>query len=351
MTTSDFRSDTVTAPSEAMRAAMASAEVGDDVFGDDPSVNAFERELASAFGTEAALFLPSGTMANICAIRAHTRPGDEIIVEEQSHIFRNEQAASAWICGVQAAPLPSDRGRLDPELVAATFRDEDIHHPRTTLVAVENTHNYQGGAVVPLDRIEALAEVAHARGAALHIDGARLWNASVASGTPLREYGRVADSIMVAFSKGLGCPAGSGLVGSAEVIARARRTRKGLGGGMRQVGVLTEPMRLALRDGIERLAEDHRNARTLAEGLNALAGVTVDLDAVETNIVFVRPPGDAASWPGFVEGLGERGVRCCFLGVREGVRFVTHLDVGADDVARAIAAARELVEGGGGAGS
>lgn len=343
--TSDFRSDTITRPTQEMREAMANAVVGDDVFGDDPTVNSLEERLATLFGKAAALFVPSGTMANVCAIKSHTQPGDEVILESQSHIFANEGASSAWICGVQVHSVTSRRGIFEIDQLRAAVREEDIHHPRTGLFVLENSHNYHGGAVIPLEVIERTHQLADSVGAPLHIDGARIWNAAVASDTPLSTYGASSESVMACFSKGLGCPVGSALMGDSKFIAQARRVRKALGGGMRQAGVLAAAVHVALDSGFDHLREDHRNARDLAEGLAALDGMVIDLSAVDTNIIFVKPPGPVSRWSGFVSGLEARGVLAIQLGDL-GVRFVTHRDVTAQDVSRSIGAAKDVLASG-----
>ncbi len=334
-----------------MRRAMAEAEVGDDVFGDDPTVARLEAESARLFGKEAAVFLPSGTMANLVALLVWCRPGDEAIVEERSHSFNSEQGGGARFAGVQLRPLRGDeRGCLDPGQVAATVRGgpgssatERMHQPRTSLVAIENTHNFAGGRVQPLERVRALVAVARERGLKVHLDGARIWNAVVATGVGAAAWAEPCDSILFSLSKGLCCPAGSVLVGGRGFVDEARRARKVLGGGMRQVGVLAAPGLVALKDMVARLADDHANARALAEGLARVSGIDVDPAAVDTNIVIVRlAPASAVSHARFAERMRERGVLCVALGAL-GVRFVTHHDVTREDVERAVAAAREAV--------
>lgn len=341
-TVSDFRSDTVTRPTAALRAAMAAAVVGDDVYGEDPAVRELEREVAAVLGKPAALFVPSGCMGNQIAVWLQTSPGQEVALSSEGHSFDWELAGLAALCGVQARPLPTVRGCFDPAEVRAVLRPAGGFRPACRLLIVENTHNFQGGAVVPLPHLEALRETALARGARLHLDGARLWNASAASGVPVARYAALADSIMVCFSKGLGAPVGSALVGDAGLVARAREVRKLLGGGMRQAGVLAAPALLALRTHRERLTEDHARAQRLAAALAALPGVTVLHGPVETNIVFVRVAGRTALE--VRDGLVRRGVLASATGP-ETLRFVTHLDVGDADVERALAALRaELAE-------
>lgn len=338
----DFRSDTVTRPSPAMREAMARAEVGDDVFEDDPTVQALEARAAERFGKEAGLFVPSGTMANLIALMVHARPGEEVLVEERSHTYNNEVGGAAAVAHVLTRTLPSERGLLEPDVVRRACRGGNLHNPRTALLVVENTHNFWGGAVVPLERLEALREVTREAGVALHVDGARIFNACVATGVEPAAWGAACDTLTFCLSKGLGAPAGSVLVGPREWIARARRARKMLGGGMRQVGVLAAPGLIALEEGPAQLARDHARARALARGVAAIPGAVVDVEACETNILFVRTVRGQDSYGPIVEGLRERGVLAVALG-ELGIRFVTHRDVDDADVERALAALRELV--------
>ena len=331
----DFRSDTVTRPTPTMRKAMAEAEVGDDVFGEDPTVATLEAEVAGLFGREAALFVPTGCMGNQIAVRVHARPGEEAVVEEKSHASDWELAGMAALAGVQVRPLRSDRGALDPDLVRATLRKAGGFRPRCGLLMLENTHNFHGGAVVPIERLTALRAVAREREAAVHLDGARLWNAAVASGTPLSAYGTIADSLMVALSKGLCAPVGSVLVGDRAFVTRAREARKLLGGGMRQVGVLAAAGLVGVRSMRGRLAEDHARAKTLADGFLASPGATLPAGPVETNIVIV---GTGRAAPAAVADALKR---CGVLALPAGpdrMRFVTHHDVDDDDVAAAVSA-------------
>ena len=337
---SDFRSDTVTRPTDAMRRAMAEAVVGDDVFGEDPTVDRLEREVAGLLGREAALFVPSGCMGNQIAALLHTHPGEEVVVEAMSHSYDWELAGLAKISGVQARPLPSVRGALDPEQVASMLRPAGGFRPRCGLVMVENTHNFQGGAVVPIENLRAVKRAAEDRGAAVHLDGARLWNAAVASGTPLPEYGRVADSVMVALSKGLGAPVGSMLVGDKAFCVRAREARRLLGGGMRQVGILAAAGLHALHHHRAGLADDHRRAKRLADGLVAAGRTSLPHGPVETNLVIVRVEGVAPA--DVVAHLGRRGVLAIAAG-KDRLRFATHLDVDDADVDKALGAWREAI--------
>ncbi|MDJ0973198.1 MAG: GntG family PLP-dependent aldolase [Planctomycetota bacterium] len=337
----DFRSDTVTRPTAAMRQAMAEAVVGDDVFQDDPTVRALEEDVAARFGRAAALFVPSGSQGNQIAAHLHTRPGQEAVVGDTSHTLDWELAGLAALSGLQARPVPSWRGVLDLDAVRNTLRDAGGFRPACKLLTVENTHNFHGGAVVPLEHLQALRGIATEKGARVHLDGARLWNAAVASGTPLEAYGAVADSIMACFSKGLGAPIGSILIGDADFITEAREVRKLFGGGMRQVGVIAAPAHLAL-DGYEaRLAADHDRARRLADGFTANAGVSLLYEPVETNIVFVRAEGrDAAA---IEAALAADHVLAIATGP-DVLRFVTHCDVDDAHVERALQSFAKAVE-------
>lgn len=336
----DFRSDTVTRPTPQMRKAMAEAVVGDDVFGEDPTVSRLETETARLLGKEASLFVPTGCQGNQIAIRLHTHPGEEICVESASHTWDWELAGAAALSGVQARALPSVRGVLDPELVRATLRSAGGFRPRCGLVVVENTHNFHGGAVVPIDALRRVHAAAKDRGAAVHMDGARLWNAAIASNTPLSEYGTVADSIMVCLSKGLGAPIGSMLAGDAAFVARAREVRKLFGGGMRQVGVIAAPGLVALRENRARLAEDHGRAQSLAMGLCEAARTTLPGGPPDTNIVIVRV--ERADAKALSDALKARGVLALPAGP-EKLRFVTHYDVDDADVTRAVTAFHDAV--------
>ena len=322
----DLRSDTVTRPTQAMRDAMAAAEVGDDVYGEDPTVNALEQRVASLLGHEAALFTPTGSMANQLGLRLLVRPGTELLCAEDAHVVRAELGAAAALGGITTRTWSAEHGRLDPERVAAMLRpDAGPHLVSTAAVAIENTHNFGGGAVVGLAEIERLRELTRPAGIALHLDGARLWNAHVASGVDLATYGRLCDTVSVCLSKGLGAPVGSLLAASAERIAEARVWRKRLGGGMRQVGVLAAAGLHALDHHVERLADDHARARRLAETVAATAPGTVDPDLVETNIVVVH----TEDTPGVVARAKAEGVLLSLLDPTH-LRAVTHLDV--DDV-------------------
>ena len=327
----DLRSDTVTQPTAAMRAAMAAAELGDDVFGDDPTVNALQVRIAALLGKPAALFAPSGTQSNLCALMAHCQRGDEYIVGQTAHTYRYEGGGAAVLGSIQPQPLPQQAdGSILMDDIEAAIKPDDAHFARTRLLALENTW---GGQVLPLTYIESATNLARGKGLATHLDGARLFNAAVASGVPAAQIARHFDSVSVCFSKGLGAPVGSALVGSTEFIVRAHRIRKMLGGGMRQAGVLAAAALHALDHHIDRLADDHANARALAEGLAGLRGVAAQ--PPQTNIVFVDLAPEKA--PGVVERLRAAGVLCTGL---HRLRFVTHLNVSAADIARAVAVLR-----------
>jgi threonine aldolase len=336
----DLRSDTVTHPTPAMREAMYRAEVGDDVYGEDPTVNRLEAMAAERLGKEAALLLLSGTMGNLVGILAQTRSGDEVIVGEHCHIFLNEAGGAAALGGVQLYPVPSRRGVLDPQRVEAAIRDpKNLHFPRSVLVCLENTHNRDGGAPLTVADTEAVAAVAHRRGLRVHVDGARLFNAAVALGVPASRLVEQVDSVTFCFSKGLGCPVGSILAGSADYIREARRWRKMIGGSLRQAGVFAAAGIVALEQMVDRLAEDHANARRLAEGLNALPGLRVDLDQVQTNIIMLYVEDTQRLDPKrFVAGMAERGVK---IGSPYGdrIRLVTHYQFSADDIPTVLQAA------------
>ena len=328
----DLRSDTVTRPTPAMRAAMAAAEVGDDVFGDDPSVNALQQRIAAMLGKEAALFLPSGTQSNLCALMSHCGRGDEYIVGQMAHTYRWEGGGAAVLGSIQPQPLAQQAdGSIVLADIEAAIKPDDAHFARTRLLTLENTW---GGQILPQDYVEAATALARLKGLATHLDGARLFNAAVASGLPAAEIARHFDSVSVCFSKGLGAPVGSALVGTHELLARAHRIRKMLGGGMRQAGVLAAAALHALDHHVDRLAQDHANARALAEGLQGLPGVTVQVP--QTNILFVDLAPEKAA--GVVDRLHAAGVWCTGL---YRLRFVTHLDVSANDIQQAVALLRQ----------
>lgn len=334
--TVELRSDTFTLPTDSMRRAMATAEVGDDVWEEDPTINRLQELAAAMVGKEASLFVPSGSMGNLCAVLSHTQPTEDVILEVDSHIYNSEVASGAVIGGVQMRPLDTRDGRLDPEQVKAAIREEDIHEPRTGLLCLENTHNLKGGTCLSPRQTEALAEVAHRAGFPVHLDGARIFNAAVAQGVDVRELTRPVDSVMFCLSKGLSAPVGSMLAGSASFVERTRRMRKMLGGGMRQAGILAAAGICALTENVERLAEDHANALELARGLQGVPGITVDLSRVETNMVFVHclPP---LTRERFLALCLERGIKAAGTGPGT-VRMVTHRNVSRQDIEYAVTA-------------
>ena len=331
--TIDLRSDTITHPTPAMREAMANADVGDDVFGDDPTVARLEARVAQILGKEAAVFTPSGTMANQLALRAHTEPGDEILVDANAHIYYYETGGPAALAGVMCRCLPGVRGIFTARDVEAALRPADQHFPTTKLVCVENTHNRGGGSIWPMERIREVAGVSRHHGLRLHLDGARLWNVAAATGILEHIHAEPFDSVSVCFSKGLGAPVGSALCGSRQFIQRARRFRKMFGGGMRQAGIIAAGALHALDHHRARLAEDHANARALAEGLSQLPGLELDPASVQTNIVMMRVKGRPAA--ALASQLNEAGVRLLALGP-DTLRAVTNLMVARDQIPLAL---------------
>ena len=330
----DLRSDTVTRPTPAMREAIARAEVGDDVFGDDPTVRRLQERIAALLGFEAALFVPSGTMSNLCALLAHCQRGDEALVGQMAHTYRYEAGGGAVLGSIQPQPLPQQAdGTLALADIEAAIKPDDAHFARTRLLCLENTWN---GKVLPQRYLEDATALAHRHGLACHLDGARLFNAAVASGTTVGRIARGFDSVSVCFSKGLGAPVGSALCGSNEFIARAHRVRKMLGGAMRQSGLLAAAALHALDHHVDRLADDHANARRLADGLSRIPGIGVV--APDTNIVFATVEGGRTE--SLLAHLAQRGVLATGL---IGLRFVTHLDVDAERIDRAVAAVSELM--------
>lgn len=338
----DLRSDTITRPTEAMRRAMAAAEVGDDMFDEDPTVRRLEERFCEITGREAAVFVPSGTMANQLAIRAQTEPGDELITHPDSHIIHYESGAPAALAGVTTRFAPGPRGIFGPEQIDPLVSPPDVHCCVTRLVTVENTHNRGGGSVWPLARLHAVVEAAHARGLRVHIDGARIWNASVAGGEPVNRIVGDADSVSACFSKGLGAPVGSALASDASTIRRARRFRKMFGGAMRQVGILAAAALHALDHHVQRLAEDHANARMLAERLAEIPGVTVDQAGVQTNIVLFDLDPRHGGAEAVARRLGAAGVLVFSTGPHR-IRAVTHLDVTREQVAEAASRAASVL--------
>ncbi|WP_059170715.1 low-specificity L-threonine aldolase [Bacillus sp. FJAT-27445] len=336
----DLRSDTVTKPTEEMRKAAYLAQVGDDVYGEDPTVRELEETAARILGKEDALFVTSGTQGNQIAILVHCRPGQEIVLEEQSHIFYYESAAASALAGVQTRTIPGIRGAMDPGRVKAAIRGNDIHFPETGLICLENTHNRAGGAILPVSNTKEIYEIAKLYDVPVHIDGARLFNAAAALGIPVSELTQYADTVQVCLSKGLGAPVGSLLAGSREFIVRARKWRKRLGGGMRQAGVIAAPGLVALTKMRDRLLEDHWHAKLLSEGIERISGYSI-ANKVETNIVVVDVSQSGKNEQEFVDEMKARGILCGTFG--EGlVRFVTNYGVGEQDIADALSAIESL---------
>jgi threonine aldolase len=324
----DLRSDTVTKPTDAMRQAMAQAEVGDDVYDEDPSVNRLQERAAELMGKQAGLFVPTGTMGNSIALKVHTQPGDEVLMDAEAHSMLYEAGLPATIAHVLTRQFHSRQGVPNVSEIAHWIQDESLHSPRTSLLVLENTHNRAGGAIVPLGVHRELWALAQERKVRVHLDGARLFNAAVASGVSAADYAACADSVTFCLSKGLGCPVGSVLCGSAEFIEKARRVRKMLGGGMRQAGVLAAAGLYALEHHIRRLAEDHANATRLAQGIADISGIMPDTPTPPTNMVYITTQEPAET---VVARLKERGVLCNATAANR-IRFVAHLDVSAADI-------------------
>ncbi len=329
----DLRSDTITLPTDEMRRAMYEAELGDDVHQEDPTVNRLEEISARLMGKEAALFTASGTMSNLIAVLSQTRPGDEIIAGSEAHMLWYEVGGASALGGVVIRTVPNDEdGRVDPDAVKRAIRPKEIHHPPTTLLCLENTHNRCGGAVLTPEYTSAITQLAHQHGLQVHLDGARIFNAAVALDVPASELTKPVDTVAFCLSKSLSAPVGSLFCGRKETLERARKWRKMLGGGMRQAGVIAAAGIIAVQKMVSRLADDHANARRLAEGLANISGFTVDLEKVSTNIVNFEFP---ASTPDFKPQAEARGVKFLY---REGrkVRAVTHRMVGAADIDEAL---------------
>lgn len=339
----DLRSDTVTTPTPEMRKAMAAAEVGDDVYGEDPTVRRLEEKAAALLGKEDGLFVPSGTMGNLVAVMTHAARGNEVIVEAEAHIYYYEVGGMAVVAQAIPRTIPGERGTFTPEKLGAALRATNIHFPVPVLVCLENTHNRAGGAVWPQDLFDAVASAAHKAGLAVHLDGARVFNAAIYLGRPASEIAKSADSVMFCLSKGLSAPVGSCLVGTKDWIVRARKNRKTVGGGMRQAGVIAAAGLVALDTMIDRLGEDHANARALAEGLANISGLGVDLEMVQTNMVMCYVDGLGVTAPEFSKRLAEKGVLANAADPRK-VRFVTHKDVSAADINKTLAATAEVAK-------
>ncbi|MFC1915423.1 low-specificity L-threonine aldolase [Chloroflexota bacterium] len=336
----DLRSDTITLPTEEMRRAMFEAELGDDVYGEDPTVNRLEKMAAQMMGKEAALFTPSGTMSNLIAVLTQTRPGDEIILGSEAHMLWYEVGGASTLGGVIMRTLPNDEdGRIAPDAIEKTIRPGEIHHPPTTLLCLENTHNRCGGAVLTLEYTLAVAGLAHKHGLRVHLDGARIFNAAVALKVPASDLARSVDSVSFCLSKGLSAPVGSLLCGTLEFVERARKWRKMLGGGMRQAGVIAAAGLVALREMVGRLAEDHDNARRLAQGLALIPGFTVSAEKVQSNIISFEFP---AATPDFRQKAEALGVKFLYRGERR-VRAVTNRMVSTGDIDEALGRLGRLV--------
>lgn len=340
----DLRSDTVTRPTPTMREAMAEAEVGDDVYGEDPTVNRLEALAAERVGKQAAMFVPSGTMANLVAVLTHCGRGDEIIVGDQSHTFLNEAGGTAALGGIHPRTVPTmPDGTLTIEDIEAAVRRDDVHYPRSRLVCLENTHNRCGGAVLGADYTRLAAEAARKHGLRLHLDGARLFNAAVALGVDARDLAGPADSVSFCLSKGLCAPVGSLVCGTTDFIAGARRIRKQLGGGMRQAGVIAAAGLIALETMIDRLAEDHARARRLADGLRGLPGIMLEKDPPPTNMIYLRLQPESAVTAGeLADRLEPKAIRIHAVGPRR-IRLVLHHDVDDEGVERALAGFRSAL--------
>lgn len=337
----DLRSDTVTKPTPEMRQAAFDAVVGDDVYNEDPTVHELEEFAASKLGKEAAMFVPSGTQGNQIAVLTHCQPGQEIILEAEAHLLYSEGAAIAAFAGVQPRTIQGTRGVMDPELVEAAIRVDDIHMPETGLICLENTHNRAGGAIVPLENMKEIYRIARENNIPVHLDGARLFNASVASGIDVKTYAAETDSVQFCLSKGLGAPVGSIIAGTEEFIKKARKWRKRMGGGLRQAGVIAAPGLVALTTMVDRLAEDHKNAKILASGLKEINGLSIE-NQVETNIVLIHTKEAGLTSNAFLEKLKQEGV----LGVSFGpytVRLTTHFDVSRTDMENAVTKVMKLI--------
>jgi threonine aldolase len=341
----DLRSDTVTLPTPAMREAMYQAEVGDDVFGEDPTVNRLEEMAAERMGKETALFVASGAMANLVCLLTHCGRGDEFIIGHLAHTFLYEAGASAGLGGLHPHTVPNQPdGTLDLGDVEAAIRGDNIHFPRTRLICLENTHNRCGGVALLAEYTDSICELAHSRHIAVHLDGARIFNAAIVLGVDVKELTRNVDSVAFCLSKGLSCPVGSLVCGSADFIAEARRNRKMVGGGMRQAGIIAAAGLVALEQMIDRLAEDHVNARRLAEGLAEIPGLSVDLEQVQTNMVYFDLLDGGLEPDQFLARLREGGLKMLSTGPRR-FRAVTHYGIEAEDIEKALAVVQHVMEG------
>jgi len=341
----DLRSDTLTQPTPTMREAMYKAEVGDDVFGEDPTVNELEALAAEKVGKEAALFVASGTMGNLVSILTHCRRGDEVLMGDRAHIFLHEVGAAAAFAGVQVHILPNEpNGMLNPDLVLAAIRSENIHFPPTRLVCLENTHNRCGGCALSPAQMDSICTPVRERGISVHLDGARVFNASVSLGVDVKELTRNVDSVMFCLSKGLSAPVGSVVAGNKDFISGARKNRKMVGGGMRQAGIIAAAGIVALNEMVDRLAEDHTNARLLAEGLKEIDGLDVELNTVQSDIVIFSLVTERMTPSDVVTGLANQGVKVGFIGNRQ-FRALTHYGIEEEDILLALDAFRRVMKG------
>lgn len=339
----DLRSDTITRPTDSMRRAMAEAQVGDDVFGEDPTINKLEEMAARRLGKESAMYVPSGTMGNLTSLLSHCGRGDEIILGDQSHIYIYEQGGSAAIGGIHPRPIRNEPdGTMDLNAVEAAIRPVDMHQPRTRLIVLENTHNRCNGSPLSVDYVRQVREIADRHGLKVHVDGARIFNSAVAQGVDVRELAAKADSVSFCLSKGLAAPVGSVVCGPVDFVARARRARKVLGGGMRQAGVLAAAGIVALDEMVDRLAEDHANARRLGEGLAKLPGLAISLELIKTNILFIGIDRKNMSAPELAARLKGQGVLVLAADSRQ-LRAVTQYHVTSDDIDHAVDVFRKVL--------
>ncbi len=337
----DLRSDTVTKPSPAMREAMTHAEVGDDVFGEDPTVNELQFYCAELFGKERALYVPSGTMANQASLNALTQPGDEILCEYGSHIFNYECGGPALLSGVQLHPLRGDHGILHVDQIRQAIRPDNVHHPVTRVIALENTHNTAGGVIYPMEKIREIAALARETNLRMHLDGARLMNAVVETGIPARDYARCFDTVTLCFSKGLGAPVGSIVAGDSDIIERVHRYRKVYGGGMRQAGIIAAGALYAIQHNVDRLPEDHANARRLARALDEIPGIDIDPEWVQTNIVMFKVQSERFNASTLCDALRERDILMLPISdIR--IRAVTNLMISEQDIGYTIRQFEEI---------
>ncbi len=337
----DLRSDTVTKPNEQMRKAMYEAEVGDDVYGEDPTVNRLEQIAAEMLGKEAALFVTSGTQGNQIAGLVHCQPGQEVIMESQAHLFLYEAAALSAFAGVQIKTIDGNRGAMNPGDVEAAIRGDDIHQPETGLICIENTHNKAGGAIVPLENMEQIYQLSRKHQIPVHLDGARLFNASVAAQIPVTEFAKYTDSVQFCLSKGFGAPVGSMIAGTSEFIEKARKWRKRLGGGLRQAGVLAAPGIIALEENVKHLEKDHENAKLLADGLQNIEGIVL-VNQVDTNILLIDITNTKKATEDFIHLLKEHGVLAGAFGPNV-IRFVTNNGSTKKDMDATLTAVRKVV--------